>query len=317
MTPARGSRAGVVFVHAHPDDESIFTGATMAAHAARGVPVTLVTCTRGERGEVIPPELAHLTRDRALGPHRERELAAALDALGVHDHRYLGAGRRTYRDSGMAYDARGRVVPAPDPDPEAFALADLDEAAADLALVLRQVRPQAVVTYEPGGGYGHPDHVQTHRVTHRAVELAALPGPGGAPHEVARIYWTVVPRSVAEAFPASGRAEATVAAWPKVPGLRCPDPTLPVPSMVVPDDQVTAVVDGTTVLRAKVEALRAHATQVRVLGDLFALSNGLLQPILPVEHYRLVRGHPRGPFDAAGRETDLLAGDDLPGAGNG
>jgi N-acetyl-1-D-myo-inositol-2-amino-2-deoxy-alpha-D-glucopyranoside deacetylase len=153
----------------------------MALYAARGVAVTLVTCTRGEQGEVIPPSLAHLAPavgevGHALGEWRAGELAAALAALGVTRHRYLG-----YVDSGMAYAADGSVVPAPWSPPDAFALAPVAEAAERLAAVLREVRPGAVVTYGPDGGYGHPDHVQANRVTMRAVELASVP----------RVFWTV------------------------------------------------------------------------------------------------------------------------------
>jgi N-acetyl-1-D-myo-inositol-2-amino-2-deoxy-alpha-D-glucopyranoside deacetylase len=153
----------------------------MALHAARGDAVTLVTCTRGELGEVIPPALAHLAPGpgevgHALGAHREGELAAALAVLGVRDQRYLG-----YVDSGMAYAPDGSVVPAPWSPPDAFALAPLDDAAGRLAAVLREVRPEAVVTYGPDGGYGHPDHVQAHRVTMRAAELADVP----------RVFWVV------------------------------------------------------------------------------------------------------------------------------
>jgi N-acetyl-1-D-myo-inositol-2-amino-2-deoxy-alpha-D-glucopyranoside deacetylase len=140
-----------------------------------------VTCTRGEQGEVTPPSLAHLAPGpgevgHALGEWREGELAAALSALGVTRHRFLG-----YVDSGMAYDADGAVVPAPWSPPDAFALAPVAEAAERLAAVLLQERPEAVVSYGPDGGYGHPDHVQAHRVTMRAAELAGVP----------RVFWTV------------------------------------------------------------------------------------------------------------------------------
>jgi N-acetyl-1-D-myo-inositol-2-amino-2-deoxy-alpha-D-glucopyranoside deacetylase len=184
----------ILFVHAHPDDETINNGATMARYAAAGAGVTLVTCTRGEQGEVIPAELSHLEgAGRSLADYRAGELAAAVAALGVTDHRFLGDDDGTvYLDSGMAYDRDGGVVPSPDPPPGAFAPADVETAAGHLATVIREVRPQVVVGYEPGGGYGHPDHVQAHLVTMRAVELA---GAG----TVAKVYWTAVPEELATA----------------------------------------------------------------------------------------------------------------------
>lgn len=257
----------LLLVHAHPDDETINNGATMARYAAEGAHVTLVTCTRGERGEVIPPSLAHLEGDGdELGRHREGELAAAMAALGVTDHRFLGAPRVVYRDSGMAYAADGSVVPAPDTEAGAFAVAPPDQAAGHLAEVLREVRPHVVVTYEPGGGYGHPDHVRAHEVTMRAVDLAGSD---------AAVAWVVRPASTEAADP------------PLVDGRPAPGPT---PSMVVPDADVTTVVDASAHVAAKTAALRAHATQVVVQGDRYALSNGVSRRITGVEHYRVVRG---------------------------
>jgi len=298
----------LLLVHAHPDDESINNGATMAKYVAEGVQVTLVTCTRGEQGEVIPASLAYLETDpEALGDHRVGELAAAMAHLGVTDHRFLGdpatpgrraaealaAGSTVYRDSGMAYAADGRVVPALDPPPGAFALADLDETAQHLAAVIRQVRPQAVVTYEPGGGYGHPDHVQAHRVTMRAVELAAVAGPvveglviegpavEGSGWSVPRVYWVVMPDSL---------MRATLGALAAAEGeaYRGLDPAGPMPSQVVPDDQVTAEIDALAYTPAKVAALTAHETQITVSADgaLYALSNQVRHPVFGLEFYR-------------------------------
>src|ERR1051325_9654784 len=138
----------LLLVHAHPDDESINNGATMARYAADGAHVTLVTCTLGEEGEVIPDELAHLAPDREnrLGPHRIGELAAAMKELGVTDHRFLGGPGR-YHSSGM------RGVEQNERE-GAFWSADLDEAAADLVVVIREIRPQVLITYDPDGGYG-------------------------------------------------------------------------------------------------------------------------------------------------------------------
>lgn len=160
----------LLLVHAHPDDETLWTGATIAKYAAQGVAVSLVTCTLGEEGEVIPPELAHLTSDRddALGPHRIGELAGACAELGIADSRFLGGAGR-WRDSGM-------MGTPPNDRPESFWRADPAEATAALAAVLLEVRPHAVITYDENGGYGHPDHIQAHRVTVAAVAHAADEG---------------------------------------------------------------------------------------------------------------------------------------------
>ncbi|MDG9716444.1 N-acetyl-1-D-myo-inositol-2-amino-2-deoxy-alpha-D-glucopyranoside deacetylase [Streptomyces sp. DH24] len=273
----------LLLVHAHPDDESINNGATMARYAAEGAHVTLVTCTLGERGEVIPPELAHLTGP-ALGEHRHRELTEAMRALGVRDFRQLGGPGR-YRDSGMM------GLPDND-DPDCFWQADVDEAAAHLLEVIREVRPQVLVTYDPDGGYGHPDHIQAHRVAMRAAELAE---DAGTP--IAKIYWNRVPRTVGEAAFARlgddlpGLPGGKAGALDDVPG-------------VVGDDLITAEIDGTAHAAATAAAMRAHATQIEVAEPYFALSNGLAQPLFTTEYYELVRGE-----RAAGlRETDLFAG---------
>jgi len=295
----------LLLVHAHPDDETINNGATMARYVAEGATVTLITCTLGEMGEVLVPELEHLAYDKdgGLGEHRITELANAMKLLGVTDHRFLGGPGR-YHDSGMVWLADGQAGPVPDPAPGAFALADADVAAARLAALLREVRPQVLVTYEPGGGYGHPDHVQAHRVAHRAVELAAWNRPG-SPHAgswaVPKVYWTVLPRdAVRERLrELEGRVDL-------------PFPVLaadgPLPSMAVPDELVTTVVDATAHLPAKEAALRAHATQVVVRDGFWGLADGPGQPLTGVEHYRLAVGTPSGPFDGDGREQDLFAG---------
>jgi N-acetyl-1-D-myo-inositol-2-amino-2-deoxy-alpha-D-glucopyranoside deacetylase len=166
-----GMARRLLLVHAHPDDESIYTGATMAKYAAEGAQVTLVTCTLGELGEIIPPALAHLAADREdrLGAYRIGELAAACTALGVTDHRFLGGPGR-WRDSGMM------GTPGND-DPRCFWRAGLDIAARALLDVMAEVRPQVLLTYDAHGAYGHPDHIQAHRVAWRACELAGPDGP--------------------------------------------------------------------------------------------------------------------------------------------
>src|SRR5918992_3116603 len=182
VTPSRR----MLLVHAHPDDETINNGATMARYVAKGASVTLLTCTLGEEGEVLVPELELLGPEHAdqLGGYGIAELRAAMEALGVTDWRFLGGAGR-YRDSGMM------GTPANE-HPRCFWRADLDEAAGQLLEVIREVRPRVMVTYDPNGFYGHPDHIQAHRVAMRAAELAGPAGPK-------KIYWTAIPLSVLKA----------------------------------------------------------------------------------------------------------------------
>ena len=288
----------LLLVHAHPDDETINNGVTMAKYVAEGVQVTLVTCTLGEEGEVLVPELVHLAADQddALGQHRVGELATAMEALGVSDHRFLGnAGR--YRDSGMM------GLPTND-RPDAFWQADLDEAAGLLVDVLRETRPQVLVTYDEKGGYGHPDHIQANRVAMRAVELSADPAFGeGAAWEVAKVYWNAIP----ESFMRDGLRRMREAGDTTFFEGVDPDGDIP---MVTPDELVTTAVAALDHVDAKLAAMRAHATQITVDGPFFALSNNLGSQAWGVEFYRLVRGQPGTERDADGRETDLFAGTD-------
>ncbi|MFL6125874.1 N-acetyl-1-D-myo-inositol-2-amino-2-deoxy-alpha-D-glucopyranoside deacetylase [Actinophytocola sp.] len=269
----------LLLVHAHPDDESLWTGGTIARYAAAGVQVTLVTCTLGEEGEIIPDSLRELAADAAdqLGGYRIGELRAACAALGVSDHRWLGGVGR-WRDSGMA------GVPA-NGHPRAFAGGDLAAQADALAEVIADVRPQVVVTYGPDGGYGHPDHVRAHEVTVAACD------------SVDRLFFAVTSRRATEA----GVAElAAVADLP----FRLPEPDeLP----VTDDEKITTVIDTAEVLSVKMRAMAAHSTQITVWhgGDgerAYALSNGIAQPIPPAEYYVLGRG------PGEGAETDLFGG---------
>ena len=285
--PSRCARR-LLLVHAHPDDESINNGATMAKYAAEGAHVTLITCTLGERGEVIPPALRHLS-GAGLAEERERELTAAMKALGVTDHGFLGGAGR-YRDSGM-------MGTSDNDGPSCFWQADVDEAAGHLVEVIREVRPQVLVTYDPDGGYGHPDHIQAHRVAMRAVELAAAAG-----ESIAKVYWNRAPRTVVEegfarlreALPELPFAET--AAVDDVPG-------------VVDDGRITAAIDGTAYAAAKTAALRAHATQIEVAPEqpYFVLSNYLAQPVFTTEYYELVHSSVNGGPGGA-TESDLFEG---------
>ena len=291
----------MLLVHAHPDDETINNGATMARYVAEGASVTLLTCTLGEEGEILVPELEQLAADQAdqLGGYRIGELRAAMAALGVTDFRFLGGAGR-YRDSGMmGTPANGHA--------RAFWNADLDEAVAHAVSVVREVRPQVVVTYDENGGYGHPDHIQAHRVAMGAVEKAADPTYRpelGEPWDVAKVYWSCVPRSVLQ----SGIEAMAKIGESFFEGVSSAD-DLP---FGVSDDVVTATVDGRKFADRKDAAMRAHPTQIKVDGPFFALSNNLGLEVLGVEYYQLVHGE-RGPAGPGpeGWEDDLFAG--LPG----
>ena len=286
----------LLLVHAHPDDETIGTGAVMAKYAAEGALVTLVTCTLGEEGEVLVPELAHLASDRddALGPHRIEELAVACEALGVTDHRFLGGPGR-WRDSGM--------MGTPQNDrPDVFWQADPDEATRALVQVLREVRPQVVVTYDSNGGYGHPDHVQAHRVTVAAVDAAADPAYApelGESWTTEKLYWTAIPKSVLQA----GIDHLKQTGDSTFFGVDSAD-DLPFGN---PDDEVTTEVDARDHLDRKVAAMRAHATQIAVDGPFFALSDNVGQQAMGVEYFVRVRPAADIAERDRVRESDLFA----------
>jgi N-acetyl-1-D-myo-inositol-2-amino-2-deoxy-alpha-D-glucopyranoside deacetylase len=305
--PASDASERLLLVHAHPDDETIQNGATMAKYAAEGRGVTLVTCTAGEMGEILVPELEHLAADREdrLGEHRRGELDAALKELGVTDHRYLG-GFGTYRDSGMQWHEDGYAIPAdtgPDSHPNTFWHADLTEAADHLVPIIREVRPQVLITYDQFGNYGHPDHIQAHRVAMYAAQLAAVPSYRkdlGEPWDIPKIYWSAMSESrMREGL----RRLRDAGQQTTFDGI---DPEGPLP-MTTPDEDIAAVVDGNDYVEAKLAAMRAHATQIETDGPFFALSNNLGNQVWGLEFYRIAKGV-RGPVGDDGLETDLFAG---------
>lgn len=275
----------VVAVHAHPDDEAITTGGLLHHLAARGAVVTVVTCTLGEQGEVIGETYQQLVNGDAdqLGGFRIHELLSSLELLGVSGRFLGGAGR--WRDSGMVGDPANN-------HPRAF-IHSGREAEDQLAELLSELRPQVLITYGPDGGYGHPDHIRAHEITHAAA--ARVEG-------VQRIAWAVTGR---------GDLEAGLAAISEVPNgwraagegeLSCLDQ---VDYQLALDDLDYA---------AKVESMRAHHTQLwiadgsvsvtnphaafagvtdhGVAPTVFALSNLIAQPIMRNEHYQLGAGTP-------------------------
>lgn len=173
----------VLLVHAHPDDETIATGALIAELVGRGIEVGVLTATRGELGEVVSGPLAGLAGTDELSVLREQELRAALEVLGVRWHAYLGrlparaAGlaERRYRDSGMRWIRPGLAGPEEDVSADALTSADIDQVAADLRAAIAAFGPDLVITYDEGGGYGHPDHVRCYHATRLAMTGSPLP----------------------------------------------------------------------------------------------------------------------------------------------
>lgn len=282
----------LLVVHAHPDDEVITTGGLIARHTAAGDQVTLVTCTLGEEGEILLPDIAHLAANQSdeLGLHRIEELAAAMEALGVTDSRILG-GAHTYRDSGMMGE------PSND-RPNCFWRADLTEAADHLVSVIREVRPEVTVTYDQFGGYGHPDHIQAHRVATYATALAVVRSYRpelGPPWDTPRLFWTALP---------AGQIRAGIEALREL-GDTSPFATIDPDDIpfAVPDDAVDAVIDVRDHMAAKQGAMRAHASQINLDEGFFALSNNIGSPVFRTEYFRLAKGQL-----PAGQVTDLFDG---------
>jgi N-acetyl-1-D-myo-inositol-2-amino-2-deoxy-alpha-D-glucopyranoside deacetylase len=284
----RNSYAGyrLLLVHAHPDDETINNGATMAMYAALGAEVTLITCTRGEEGEVLVEEHSHkaATHDDLLGEHRVIELNEAMKALGIKDHRFLGDPDIKYRDSGM-------MGTEPNNRGDNFWKADFDVATDYLVRVIDEIKPHLLITYDEFGGYGHPDHIQAHRVAMAAADKSQW--------KIEKIYWNVMPRSVIQQG-----IDAMKAIGSDFMGVENAD-DLP---FAKDDSFVSAHIDGNDYVEEKMAAMRAHATQIAVDGPFFALSNNLGLQVWGNEYYTLVRGEKSAPFDSEGRETDLFAG---------
>jgi len=301
-------------VHAHPDDEVIGTGGTMARAVRDGRRVVLVTCTRGEMGEIVVPELDTPDNHRRLGELRAAELEQAMSALGVTEWDNLG-----YRDSDMMGRPGNR-------DPRCFWQADLDEAIGRMVWIVRRDRPDVMTSYNDFGGYGHPDHIRAHQVTVGAFERAGDPawyseqiapehggtGPstedgGLAPWTPAKLYEQAIPASMRNAMRERIEALGETSFWSPPPDAT-PEQRAEFEAVaariLVPDESVTTWVDVTDVLEARWAALRAHRTQI---ADDFPFVR------FGIESWRefwyreaFVRRETRVP--APDQETDLFAG---------
>jgi N-acetyl-1-D-myo-inositol-2-amino-2-deoxy-alpha-D-glucopyranoside deacetylase len=294
----------LMLVHAHPDDETIMDGATMAKYVAEGAAVCLVTCTLGEEGEVLVEDLAHLAPDQTddLGSHRLGELKLAMEMLGVTDFIRLGGDGR-YRDSGMAYDAEGRAIPRDVLREGIFWTADLLEAANELVPVIRDRRPQVLITYNEVGNYGHPDHIQAHRVAMYATQLAGVSSYRrdlGEPWTVARVFWSTISKSEIFAGIQALRDAGDTETFKEL------DPEGPLASMMSDDADIAVEIDGRPWVAQKLAAMRAYATQITADGPFFAGADVLGDDRWAREYYRLAGGVPlpRG----EGWADDLFAG---------
>lgn len=312
--------ARYLFVHAHPDDESLWTGVAMAHHVNAGDEVHVLTCTLGEEGEVIPDDLKHLElpagQPRGVNIHdglaieRRQELRRAMDAMGVKSSVVLGdddfqavAGSQhyqTYRDSGMV----GTPSAA---HPRAFAGADLHAVGTQLAAYIAALEPDVVVTYDEQGGYGHPDHIRTHDGV-----VSALAQLAQAEASVPQLYITLTPHSWAvedrEWLHAMCSAEFLHETGFHVLAA---DDEFP-PSVVVDDAVTHAVIDERAVTR-QIAALRAHRTQATVADEVYALSNDIAARLSGREGYARYDATKKQVLPGRSVVTALAAGESAPG----
>jgi len=260
--------ATAVFFHAHPDDEAIATGGTMAKAAAAGHRVVLVTATRGEHGEVAE---GFLEPGEALWERRVQETKAAADVLGVARNEFLG-----YVDSGMVDTPENTA-------PESFWQADVDEAAGRLAKILEEEHADVLTIYDPNGNYGHPDHIQVHRVGARAAALAKTP----------KVYEATLNRDhFVELFKRARELGV------ELPGEDDPEP----PDMGMPAELITTTVDVHDYLEVKRQAMAAHASQISETSFFLTMPREAFDAAWGQEWY-ILRDAPPGT-----NEDDLFAG---------
>lgn len=271
----------------------------MARYIADGAQVSLVTCTLGERGEILVPEWEQFTPQQ-LGEHRIEELRTAMGFIGLTDHEFLGGVGR-YHDTGMTRTDDGRIVVPEDAPPNAFWFADLLEAANHLVRVIRTRRPQVMVTYNPIGGYGHPDHIQAHRVAMYAMQLAAAPSHEpqlGEPWQVSRVVWgTHNTMMFKRAFEYA--KEQGMELWEDGDER---DPS----SFGPPEELIEAVVPIGDFFDVCRKALGSHRSQVRI-EDKFWQLHGMVQQLPEAgEAYMFGAGVPFP--ESEGLHDDLFAG---------
>lgn len=280
-------------VHAHPDDECMGGGATLARYAAQGYTAVLVTCTNGEEGEIVDPDMDEAEVRPRLGDVRIGELNAAVGIFGITHLELLG-----YRDSGMA------GTPAND-DPRSFNKADFDGATRRLVALIRKHQPDVIFSYAEDGGYGHPDHIMAHKITVAAFDAAGDPARYTEGDPSTANLWT--PRKLYyTSWLARSQAQGLWRAL-RERGLPIPfgdpDATEP-PDWGTPDDMITAQIDVRDFVPAKIDALRAHRSQIKRDSMFLSLPDDLMREYMGVEGFRRARSR----VDAPEREDDLFEG---------
>ncbi len=281
-------------VHAHPDDEVFGMGGTFARLSAEGVQTVLVTCTLGEVGEIVDPTLDEETKkDYAtrLGEIRIVELQNSVAALGITELKLLG-----FRDSGM-------IGTEDNQNPASFWQANFDEAVKRLVKLIREFRPQVMATYGPFGGYGHPDHLQAHRVTVAAFDAAGdkrlYPEMGLEAWQSQKLYWSSLPRSFFRRVSEEMRAQGIEGPWN--------NPEMETDEWGDPDSEVTTIYHAEDYVDQKMEAFRAHKTQIAPDNFMFVIPAERRREGLGVEWYTLAKNK-LPDYQPAGEENDLFAG---------
>jgi len=280
----------LMIVHAHPDDEVIGSGGTLAQYSDQGINTVLVTATLGEEGEIVVADMDTPENHARLADIRREELRKATEILGIKHQEFLG-----YRDSGMV----GRPS---NEHPECFHQANLDEATGRLVRLVRAYRPQVLVSYNAAGGYGHPDHIACHKVTLAAFDAAAdrerytEAGPAWAP---LKLYEMSRPR------------ELTQQGWEQMRerGLKTPldNPDYDIARFTVPIAQITTAINVSAYIQRKRAALLEHRTQIAADGPFFAMPEDIGRQWFGVEYFTLLQSRVPLP-DHEGYEDDLFAG---------
>lgn len=280
-------------VHAHPDDEASKGAATMAKYAADGVEVMVVTCTGGERGSILNPQLENAPAVlRDIAHYRRQEMANAAAALDVQ-HRWLG-----FVDSGLP---EGDPLP---PLPEGcFALEPLEVATEPLVQLVREFKPHVMTTYDENGGYPHPDHIMTHKISMAAYEAAADADKypdAGDPWEVKKLYYNngFNPKRILAIHEEmlNRSMESPFAEWI----ARWQDPERPHRT----PREVTSFIDASDYFDQRDAALRAHKTQIDPDGFFFAVPREIEKAVWPTEEFELAKAR----IEVELPEYDLFTG---------